>query len=218
MKVLGIDEAGRGPCIGPLVICAVLIDEKELDKLTRLKLKDSKLLTPKRRAEFFGKLKKVIKKYKVIVVPPQEIDKAVQGHDGLNLNWLEARKSAELINALKPDRVMLDCPSPNIKAYTSYLKKYLSNKDVIVKAEHKADLKYVIVSAASIIAKVIRDKEIKKIQEKIKESIGSGYPADPITQEFLKKNYKKYSNIFRHSWSCYKAIAEKKKQRKLGEF
>ena len=194
------------------------MNENDLDKLVKLGVKDSKLLTPKQRTVLFGKLKKVVKKSKVIIIPPQEIDMAVQRHDNLNLNWLEARKSAELINKLKPDTAILDCPSPNIQAYKDYLKNYLANKKIIIKAEHKADLKYPIVGAASIIAKVIRDKEIKKIQEKIKEPLGSGYPADPVTQDFLKKYCKKYPEIFRHSWACYKRVAEQKKQKKLGEF
>jgi len=218
MKVLGIDEAGRGPCLGPLVICAVLMEEKDIDRLVKLNVKDSKLLTPKQRQEMFEDLKKTAKKYKAIIVDPKEIDSAVEKKNGLNLNWLEAEKAAELINILKPDKAIMDCPSPNIPAFTSYIRERLDNKKIIIQAEHKADLNYTIVSAASIIAKVTRDNEIKKIQSKIKEPIGSGYPADPVTKEFLKKNYKKYSEIFRKSWSCYKKVAQGKKQKSLGEF
>ncbi|GAI86248.1 unnamed protein product, partial [marine sediment metagenome] len=137
---------------------------------------------------------------------------------GLNLNWLEAIKTAEIINILNPNKAILDCPSPNIKAYTDYLTKHIKNKDIEIIAEHKADVKYVIVGAASIIAKVIRDKEIRLIQEKIDEPIGSGYPADPITKEFLKKNYNKYPDIFRKSWASFKVVIEQKKQKKLTQF
>ena len=64
--ICGIDEAGRGPVIGPLVICGVLISEKDLPKLKALDPKDSKLLTPKKRSELEKKIKRVVKDYKII--------------------------------------------------------------------------------------------------------------------------------------------------------
>ena len=159
----------------------------------------------------------IIDDYKIIIIPPAEIDDAVRGKDGLNLNWLEAVKSAEIINSLKPDEVIMDCPSTNVKAFSSYVRERLNVKTKL-KAEHKADLVYPIVSAASVIAKVTRDGEIQKIKQKIGEDVGSGYPADPRTKEFLEKNYKKHANIFRQSWSTYKNVAAKREQGKLGEF
>ncbi|MFH1510351.1 MAG: ribonuclease HII, partial [Candidatus Woesearchaeota archaeon] len=146
-----------------------------------------------------------------------EIDNAVNGKDGLNLNWLEARKAAEIINELKPEKVFIDCPSNNTERFKQYLAKLLKKETEIV-AEHKADEKYPAVSAASILAKVTRDAEIKKIQATINEPIGSGYPSDPVTCEFLKKNHKKYSNIFRKSWMSYCNVVEQKLQKRLDEF
>ncbi len=214
--ICGIDEAGRGPIIGPLVICGAMIEEEELSKLIEVKIKESKQLTPKQRREFFGKLKDILK-YKSIEIWPKEIDEAVGKKDGMNLNWLEAKKSAEIINALNPDKVILDCPSPNIKAYTNYLMKDIKNKKIEIRAEHRADIKYPIVAAASIIAKVIRDKEIRLLEKKYGR-IGSGYPADPITKEFVKKNWDKLPEIFRKSWSTYQRVKDKKGQMKLREF
>jgi len=218
MKIAGIDEAGRGPCLGPLVICAAVMEEKELDKLIDIEVKDSKLMSPLQREAMFEKIKKILKKYEIIIIHPSEIDDAVKKKNKLNLNWLEAEKSAGLINSLKPDKAIMDCPSPNIPAFSAYIKKRLNNPKIIIQSEHKADLNYPIVSAASVIAKVTRDREIQKIQAKIKEPIGSGYPADPITQAFLKKNYKKYPELFRKSWACYRKLSEGRKQKKLGEF
>ncbi len=215
--ILGIDEAGRGPVIGPLVITGISIDEKDIDKLKRLGVKDSKLLSPRQREEMFDKIINAAKGYKTIIIQPEEIDSALKS-ESLNLNWLEAIKSAEIINFLKPEKAIVDCPSNNIPAYTNFLKKYLKNIKTELVVEHKADFKYAVVSAASIIAKVTRDNEIKEIQKKIKEPIGSGYPSDPVTVDFLKKNYDNYPEIFRKEWASWKNINKKKKQKSLKDF
>lgn len=216
MLVCGIDEAGRGPVIGPLVTVGVLIEEKDQDKLKTLGVKDSKLLTPLQRETLFKKITAVIKDYKVIILKPFQIDAALNDPD-LNLNWLEANTMAKISDELKPKKLILDCPSNNIPAFTDYVKNKLKIKTKVI-AEHKADQKYPAVAAASIIAKVTRDKEIKKIHKQINENFGSGYPADPTTQEFLKKNYKKYPKIFRKTWSSYKKVVDSKKQRNLSDF
>jgi len=216
MLICGIDEAGRGPVIGPLVICGVLVDEEGEESLKAINVKDSKLLTPKQREVLFSKIKQIVKKYELIKIEPHEIDMAVDGHAGDNLNWLEAKKSAEIISKLKPDKAILDCPSPNIKAYRERIHELLKNKTEIV-AEHKADVKYPAVSAASILAKVTRDEEIKKLEKKYGR-IGSGYPADPVTKEFLKKNFNNHPEIFRHSWSTMKKAKKSASQSRLENF
>ncbi len=214
--ILGIDEAGRGPVIGPMVIAGVSMGEKDIGKLKKLGVKDSKLLSPKQREDMFDKIISTAKKYKAIIIQPEEIDSALRS-ESLNLNWLEAIKSTEIINFLNPEKAIIDCPSNNITAYKNFLKKYLKNKTELI-VEHKADFKYAVVSAASIIAKVTRDNEIKKIQKKIKEPIGSGYPSDPITITFLEKNYNNYPEIFRKEWASWKKLNKKKKQKNLKDF
>jgi len=216
MLICGIDEAGRGPVIGPLVTAGVLIEEKDQDKLKALGVKDSKLLTPEQREVLFKKIIAVVKDYTIKIIQPFQIDAALNDPDS-NLNWLEADTMAGITNELKPDKVIVDCPSNNIKSFTDYLKKKVKTKTEII-AEHKADFKYPVVSAASILAKVTRDGEIEKIKHKIKEDIGSGYPADPTTQEFLKKNYKKHPDIFRKTWASYLRLTETKKQKSLKDF
>ncbi len=193
-----------------------MIKQDEEHKLIKLDVKDSKLLTPNQRGELFDKIKKAIKKYKVIIIQPKEIDDAVNS-DKLNLNWLEAVKSAEIIDELRPDIAILDCPSNNTKSYREYVEKHLKVK-VGVRAEHKAESKFPVVAASSIIAKVTRDREIKKIQSGIKENIGSGYPSDPTTVKFLKENYRKYPSIFRKSWVSYQRVAENKIQKTLSSY
>jgi len=217
MLFAGIDEAGRGPVIGPLVIAVVAMEEQDLPKLQALEPKDSKLLTPKQRSIMYKRIVKVAKIYKILIIEPIEIDQELNS-DSSNLNWLEAKKTAELINELNADTVYIDCPSPNIPSYTNYLKNLLKKQTIRLVCDHKAESKYPLVAAASILAKVTRDKEIKELQKVIPEDIGSGYPSDPTTQKFLKENYEKYSEIFRKTWAPYKQIIYGKNQHSLKKF
>src|SRR3989338_8589740 len=207
----------KGPCIGSLFIAGVMIDENMDDKLRAIGVKDSKLLSHKRRVELEKEIRKIAKDVMIIKVMPEEIDAAVDSGDGFNLNWLEARKQAEIINELKPDRAIIDCPSPNISKYTEYLTKLLDNKDVGLVVEHKADKNFPSVAAASIVAKVEREKEVNEIEKMVDESIGSGYVSNKICQRFIKDNFEKYPKIFRKSWSTWKNHDHMKKQAKLDE-
>ena len=203
----------RGPVIGPLVICGVLANEEQEQSLVDLGVKDSKMLTPVRRERMFDKIKSIVEKYEIIVIEPQEIDAAVGKKDGKNLNWLEADKSIQIIEKLKPFQAVIDCPSNNIRQYKDYIITRLKTKALIV-AEHKADQTYPIVSAASILAKVTRDDLIQEIKKKYKIEFGSGYMTDPLTQVFIKNNWNKYP-IFRTSWESYKDLLRGKSQTKL---
>jgi len=214
--IVGIDEAGRGPILGPMVMCGLMVEEDK--ELIKLKVKDSKLLTKSRRNELFDKIKAISKKCEVVVVEPDEIDRAVNNHDGLNLNKLEAKKTADILNKLNPDKAIIDAPSNNIKSYKEYLINLIDNKKINIVLEHKADMNYPVVSAASIIAKVTRDNEIEKIKKKIKIDFGSGYMSDPKTVAFLEKYYEKYEHLFRKSWLPYKDKVNKKFQSKLEDF
>jgi ribonuclease HII len=216
--VAGIDESGRGPVIGPLIMAGVLINEEDSARLKSLGVKDSKLLTPEQRLYLEKGIKKIAQAYKVIKVPPKEIDYAVEGHDGLNLNWLEAKKVAEVINTLKPEKAIIDCPSPNLKAYSNYIKKHLDHPDIELVVAHKADRDFFEVGAASVLAKNAREKEVEKIEKQLKQKIGSGYMTNPVCQEFVKKNFDKHPELFRKSWSTFKRQVEAKQQKKLGDY
>lgn len=215
--ICGIDEAGRGPVIGPLVVAGVLIEKKDEPKLKQLGVKDSKELTPRVREELYSKIIKLVKKYHIIIVSPEEIDNAVDKDPSSNLNKLEGEKAVEIINKLKPGTAIIDCPSNNISNFKNFIKNKLKNNTKLI-LEHKADAKYPSVAAASILAKVTRDKEIEKIKKKIKIDFGSGYPSDPKTIEFVKEHYKTHENIFRKSWQTYKEVLNKKNQTTLGDF
>ncbi len=216
MLICGIEEAGRGPVIGPLVMSGVVIEKEDEDKLKAIGVKDSKLLSPTQRRSLFKKIVKIAKAYEIIQIWPAEID----GREklNLNLNQLEAVKTANLINLLKPDEAYIDCPSNNIELYRNFLKKYLKDKKIKLILEHKADVTYPVVSAASILAKVTRDAEIEKIKKEIGVDFGSGYPSDPKTQEFLKTSWNKYPELFRKSWISWQKFDKKVKQKKLGDF
>ncbi len=214
MLILGIDESGRGPVIGPLVIVGVLATEAQIQKMAEMGVKDSKLLTPVQRERRAEKILQTITDYKTIVVNPDEIDEIVNESTKLNnLNWLEADKSAEIINELKPETVVIDCPSPICHKYTSYIRDRLKVKPNMI-VEHKADANHVIVGAASIIAKVTRDELIQEIKKKHKVEFGSGYPSDPMTKAFLEKHWDKF-DFFRKSWDSYKQVKNSKGQTKL---
>lgn len=195
-----------------MVLAGIVIDEKDLHKLKEMGVKDSKLLTPKQRELIYTKLIKEVKRYKVIKIPPEEIDNSVLS-DNTNLNWLEGDKMVEIINSLRPDQVIVDCPSTNKNAFADFLENKITVKTSL-KCEHKADRDYLVVGAAAIIAKVTRDREIELIKKRLKVDFGSGYPADPITKRFLKENWDRYPEIFRHSWSSYQEYSEGKKSKK----
>ena len=217
MLLCGIDEARRGPVLGCMVMCGALIEEKDLPKLIAVKPRDSKLMTAAEREHMYPKLLPVLKYYKVFILQAEEIDKAVHGHDGLNLNKLEARKSADILNQFEPDKAIIDCPSNNINSYKIYLKKLLKNKKIELILEHNAE-RYPLVAAASIIAKVTGDREIEKLKKRIGIDFGSGYMTDSKTVEFLKNNFEKYPELFRKSWFPYQELVNKKFQKSLSDF
>jgi len=216
VTICGIDEAGRGPLIGPLVIAGVMIDKKDEAIFREIGCKDSKMLSGQQRELLFDVIKAKAQAYHIVTLTPKDVDNALNDED-MNLNWLEAVGMARILNELKPDEAILDAPSNNIDAYVEYVKK-LIKEPCRITAEHKADETYPVVSAASILAKVTRDFEIQKIQKEIGENFGSGYPSDPRTQAFAKKNWNKYPDIFRKTWATYQKIVKAQGQKKIGEY
>ena len=218
--LVGVDEAGRGPIIGPLVMAAAAIKEEDLKKLDYLGVKDSKLLSKEAREELFERLHEVLLDFRIELIEPDAIDSALADPQS-NLNWLEAETSARLVSELSPSAVYVDCPSRNVETYTDFFKEKLSAgvaERCEIVMEHKADEKYRIVGAASILAKVIRDRAIEHLKEEIGEDFGSGYLGDAKSRAFLEKNFEKYPQIFRKSWKPYSDLVRDKRQRKLGEF
>jgi ribonuclease HII len=202
MLVAGVDDAGRGSVIGPLVIAGVLMREEELPKLVELKVRDSKLLSAYRREVLAVEIKRIAQKFSVIKILPKEIDMVVEKGRRLHrLNRLEAQKMAEIIEMLKPDIAYVDASDVLEERFKQHILECLSFKPKIV-SEHKADRKYPIVSAASIIAKVERDKAIAELAGKYGD-LGCGYPTDPKTLDFLRRwleRFGDYPDFVRKSW------------------
>ena len=230
---LGIDDSGRGPVIGPMVMAGCLVDEKTEKYFRKIGVRDSKMLAAKRREILAAEIKKKAISFEIIKISPKEIDG--RNHVGINLNKLEAIKSAEIINKLIGEnngvvkdskvKVFIDCPSPNIPAWQRYLMTHIDedikeNENIEIICSHKADVKYVSCSAASVIAKVTRDAEIEIIKRQIGQDFGSGYTSDPVTCKFLEKYSEKHKKdgIFRQTWQTWKNVCKKKEQKKLGEF
>ncbi len=211
MKILGIDEAGRGALVGPLVIGGYMIEEEGIPFLKSIGVKDSKLLTPKKRAEIYEVLKKG-GKWMTIKVSPREID--MMNKAGVNLNMLEIRKMISIIKELKPDKVFIDSPSRNEKKVREII---LKEVDCEVISECKADLHYPIVGAGSILAKHERDMEIKNLEKELNAVIGAGYPSDERTIEFARKalRNKEWLEYVRHSWETYSRLLGEVEQQKI---
>jgi ribonuclease HII len=208
--VLGIDEARRGPVIGPMVMAGTMMKEDGEKDLVSLGVKDSKLLSPKERQRLYTYILKMVVNHVIIIFSPAEIDAALQDPK-MNLNHLEAKGTADIIEKITPTpwQVITDCPSNNTKAFIAKIRSFLKKRSEIeIVSEHKADVNYPIVSAASILAKVVGDNEIEKLKELYKIDFGSGYPSDPKTVAFLKKNItnEKYQPIFRKTWATYKEL------------
>jgi len=200
-----------------------LIDS-ELEKEFRQEgVKDSKKLTSRRREILAEIIRAKALSYHICIIYPAEIDGKT--NSGINLNRIEAMKAAEIINhinqGLDKIKVVVDCPSPNIEKWKNTLKSYVNKKDNLeFVIEHKADVNHIACSAASIIAKSTREKEVRKIKKKIGKDFGSGYTSDPVTQKFVKDYAKKHKDdgIFRKTWSTWNQTKGKKEQKKLGEY
>jgi ribonuclease HII len=222
MLKLGIDEAGRGPVIGPLIIAGCLIDEKFEEQLKGLGVKDSKKLTRKKREELELEIKKLAEAFEVMPISPSEIE--AKNKKGVKLNEFEANVASEIINKINKGfneiTVIIDCPNPDTAKWRDIVLSKIENKSNLnVLCEHKADQNHLATSAASILAKCIRDREMDSLNEKYGK-IGSGYCHDPITIKFIEENLVKYENegIFRKTWETWRVAVAKASQKKLGEF
>ena len=196
MQICGIDDAGRGSMIGPLVIAGISINKKNIRKLSSLGIKDSKKLSPKIRKLLFNKIINLVDNYYVAKIPPRSIDASVKKH---NLNKLEAKYMAKIVLKLNPDVSYVDSCDVNPTRFGMEISKLSENHTI--KSYHYADSRFIVVSAASILAKVTRDKTIEKLKKT--HNLGSGYPSDSVTVRFVANYYKQNQimpNFVRKSW------------------
>lgn len=211
--IIGIDEAGRGCIIGPMVICAAAINPLEEYKLKELGVKDSKKLSPLQRENLYGKVGRLCK-YTTVKITAEELNVMMDKH---NLNEIEAIKIAQAIDqlAIRDAVVYVDSPDNVPAKFARRIEKYLKTRVRIV-AANKADDTYVIVGGASIIAKVTRDREIEKIKKETGIDFNSGYTSDPKTQAVIarRKDYPALEPYLRTKWATLRV----ENQRKLSEF
>lgn len=203
METLGIDEAGRGSVLGPLVVAGVSIPEDKRIVLERMGVKDSKRLTPSRRNILSRKLKKMFT-YETVILSAQDIDR--KRAEGINLNEIERMAMEEILLKINPQKAILD--AVDIKA-ERFQEKIAKSTGIDVVAEHKADDNYIEVGAASIIAKQTRDEIIAEINKDYRKmgGIGSGYPSDPTTKKFLTNfTYDDMPVFVRKSWATVKKM------------
>ncbi len=191
----GIDEAGRGPLIGPMVIGKVC---GEPDQLRQLGAKDSKLLSQSRRKKVFDLLRENAYSIDFIIIPEDTIDNFVREN---RLNEMEAKYMALMIDL--ENQYIIDCPDTDEERFRDYLINITGNKNIV--AKHKADLIYPEVGAASIVAKVIREEEIERIRKEIGD-FGSGYPSDPKTIEFVRSYYITHHKLPPHVRKTWKTL------------
>ena len=205
MRLCGVDDAGRGSMLGPLVIAGVSIDKSRLRALRALGVKDSKRLSPRSREELFGKIIALVDDYCVARIPPRSIDASVKNHA---LNHLEAKYMAKVISHLDPDASFVDSCDVNPRRFGREISRLSDNRKI--HSHHHADSRFVIVSAASIIAKVSRDRSISRLRKN--HDLGSGYPSDSKTVRFVAGFYDtnhKLPSFVRQSWKPAQRILER---------
>ena len=204
MQICGIDDAGRGPMLGPLVIAGISLQKKNIKKLSALGVKDSKKLTPKLREQLYKKIIEIVDDYYIVKISPRSIDASVKKHC---LNGLEAKYMAKVVSKLNPDISYVDSCDVNPTRFGKEISKLSDNHKI--KSFHRADSRFVVVSAASILAKVTRDKAIMKLRKEY--DLGSGYPSDSVTVKFVTKYYKQNNEMpkfVRKSWKPVQKIID----------
>ncbi len=206
MQICGVDEAGRGSMLGPLVIAGITISKSKIKLLKKLGVRDSKKLSPAAREYLYKKIIETVDDYHVIRIPPRVIDKSVANH---SLNHLEAKYMARVISKLSPSTAFVDSCDVNSKRFGKEISELTSNTKI--RSYHHADSKFVTVSAASILAKVSRDRAIMRLGKN--HDIGSGYPSDPKTKMFVKKSLRRNHDMpfLRKSWKPVQILMKKRK-------
>ncbi len=217
--ICGVDESGRGPVVGPLVIAGVTF-ENDLE-LIENNVRDSKKIAPKRREILSKKIKESAVNYEITLISASDIDNM---RKVMTLNEIEVNAFSKIIEKLKPDICYVDAADVNDERFGKNILSRLSFKPEII-SKHKADDIYPVVGAASILAKTKRDEEVQiiaqELEKKMDMPLGSGYPADPVTQKFLRKWVKTFGKLpphTRHSWKTAQNLLKESKIKKLDEF
>ena len=205
-----------------MVICGYLIDEGEENVLRQIGARDSKLLSDQRRRELSVLLKKAARDFMMITISASELDSMMEEK---NLNRIEISKMQEIINLLRPDMVVIDCPETNTEKFCEKMRQGLSVRSLMLRCENHADRNHPVVSAASILAKVTRDDALEKIKKEVGFDFGTGYSHDERTVKFVREWYEKHHSFpdwVRKKWATSRNIAKEharaRGQKKMNDF
>ena len=213
----GVDEAGRGSIIGPLVIAGISIKQDRIMDLHHVGVRDSKILTAKARTSLFAIVSEMVDSLCIYKIDCSVIDENVFSK---GLNKLEAETMAYVIDNLKADMVYVDSCDTDPGRYKHYIESRLITSKSKLYSMHHADSLNIVVSAASIIAKFVRDGEIQEIR-KTHCNIGSGYPSDVKTMRFIRNwvsEYKCAPRFARKSWRPLREMLEEVSTYKITQF
>jgi ribonuclease HII len=203
-RVVGLDEAGRGSVLGPLVVGAFCYDERRAVELASTGVKDSKQLSAARRERIVPQLG-ALGECRTIPIPARTIDRYVARGD---LNELELEAFATLVRELRPEVAFVDACDPDAERFGRRLDE-LSGGIARVVSAHRADEDVLVVSAASVVAKVERDREMDRLRAVLDEDLGSGYPSDPATAACVERHARDGGAIppwMRRSWATVQRV------------
>jgi len=213
---IGVDEAGKGPVLGPMVAAAVRADPDALPD----GIADSKRLSAERREELATELRERDDiEVGVAFVEPETID---DPETDMNLLTVRAQVDAAAAVAADADELVCDAGDVSESRFGRRVREGLAEAGVSVevRAQHRADDEHAIVGAASIVAKVERDRRVAAIADEYGE-VGSGYPSDGTTREFLREYVREHGilpDCARKSWSTCADLMAAHEQSSLGDF
>ena len=202
--ICGVDEAGKGSVLGPMVVAAVGC--QRVDDLADLPIRDSKALRPRQREALYEVLTREFS-IAIVSIDASGIDEA---RGRISMNTCVAELHADVIRRLRPDCAYVDACDVNAERYGRTVTALLDFPCEVV-AEHRADARYLVVGAASIVAKVTRDRAIQELEERY-GNIGSGYPSDPVTIEFLRGYIRDHGNpppCARRTWKTVANLCQR---------
>lgn len=196
MIVCGIDEAGRGSFVGPMAIAGVAIRKSDVSHLEAEGVQDSKTLTADIRERLYRIILDCAVDYAICWVYPRTIDNSVLFH---GLADLELDRMAKIISKVRADRYYVDSCYADEKLFGHKLAALSGCSSI--HSHVRADSRFTVVAAASILAKVSRDRSISHIQRQ--HPVGSGYPSDSTVREYVSGIYQKtgvFPAFVRQSW------------------
>ncbi len=214
MMSCGVDEAGRGPMFGPLVVGAVFCEDDSV--LREIGVRDSKMLSPARRERMYDEIVSAAAHWCTVPISAEEIDSLMASK---SLNAIELGMFAEAVSRYDADVVYADCPDVNTERFGRTMEAMLNGRRVV--AAHKADALYPVVSAASIVAKVTRDRMLEDLGREFGVDVGSGYPSDAVTVAFIEKWIKDNGCAPKHtrtSWEPVRKMLSARKTTSLDEW